>query len=456
MAGPRTHAGVLAAMAVMALSGCLGGDDDGGERTSTAPAPAPPAAVHASADLGAAPEPAASMSGLLHGVAGATPPDSAVLPLRPRVWRSVPSRVPYARAAAVGARYQLVLSDLWGYPPTAWEGRGPPWRDLDAWERLVRRAARSLRGREVEWDVWNEPDNEVFWTGTREQFFAVYETAARALVDELGEGAVVGGPSTTKARPEWLEGLLGHCRRRGCRVGFLSFHANLDADEPIPPLEDRVRSVRALIPRYRDLSLSRVEINESIGPTDQYRPGEILGFLHHMEAGGADAAVRSCWPALDGSDQCSDGTLDGLLTPDGQPRSAWWAYRLYAEGVGARVPASSDSEAVAVLASRRTVAGAAQVLLARNDRAAEGSPRLSVELTLRGLRSALGGARSAIVSIQQLSDTGEQPLAAPPVVAKRRIALDDGDLTLRVGSLGLHQALAVKVFAAGRAQSPAA
>ena len=58
----------------------------------------------------------------------------------------------------------------------------------------MRRAARSLRGREVEWDVWNEPDNPAFWNGTREQFFAVYETAARALVDELGEGAVVGGP----------------------------------------------------------------------------------------------------------------------------------------------------------------------------------------------------------------------------------------------------------------------
>ena len=215
--------------------------------------------------------------------------------------------------------------------------------------------------------------------------------------------------------------------------------------------------MRALIPRYRDLSLSRVEVNESVGPADQYRPGEILGFLHHMEAGGADAAVRSCWPDLSGADQCSNGTLDGLLTPSGQPRSAWWAYRLYAEGVGTRVPAGSDSEAVAVVASRRTVAGAAQVLLARNDRAPDGSPPLSVELTLSGLRSALGGARRAIVSIQQLSDTGEQPLAAPPVISKRRIAVTDGELTLPVGSLGLHQALAVKFFAAGReAQSPAA
>jgi hypothetical protein len=449
MPGPRSLLVAALAAAAVALPGCLGCEGDGGERTGTAPVPLPPAQVRVTADLAGPPEPVASMSGLLHGVAGPEPPDSAVAPLRPQLWRSVPSRVPYARAAAVGARYQLVLSDLWGYPPTGWHGRGPPWRDLESWERLVRSAARSMRGREVEWDVWNEPDNEVFWNGTREQFFTVYETAARALADELGEGAVVGGPSTTKARPEWLEGLLRHCRRRGCRVGFLSYHENLGPRQPIPPIAGRLRAARRLHPR--------VEINESIGPADQYRPGEILGFLHHMEAGGADAAVRSCWPAVDGADQCSNGTLDGLITPAGQPRTAWWAYRLYADGAGTRVPAASDSEAVAVLASRHSLEGGAQVLLARHDRAPDGSPSLSVRLTLRGLRSALGGARHAIVSIQQLTDTGEQPVAAPPVVVKRRVEVPDGELALPVPSLGLHQALAVRVFAAGRrAQSPAA
>ncbi|MBN1528763.1 MAG: hypothetical protein JW895_06850 [Thermoleophilaceae bacterium] len=456
MPSPRTLLTLALAATAAVLPGCLGceGDEDG--RTGVAPPPERPAQVNVSADLGAA-ETVASMSGLLHGVAGPAPPESAVEPLRPQVWRSIPPRVPYARAAEVGARYQLVLSDLWGYPPTGWEGRGPPWRDLAAWERLVRTTARSMRGRRVEWDVWNEPDNPAFFTGTREQFLRLYEVAARALVDELGEGAVIGGPSTARARPEWLVGLLRHCRRAGCRVGFLSFHENLDPDQPIPPIQDHVRAARELIARYPDLSLGRVQVNESVGPADQYRPGEILGYLHHMEAGGADAAVRSCWPAVDGADQCSNGTLDGLLTPDGQPRTAWWAYRLYAEGVGTRVRATSSSETVAVLASRRSVAGAAQVLLARHDRAPDGSPSLSVEVTLRGLRPALGGARHAIVSIQQLTDTGERAVAAPPVVVRRRIAVEDGDLTLRVPSLGLHQALAVRIFAPGRrAQSPAA
>ena len=75
------------------------------------------------------------------------------------------------------------------------------------------RAARSLRGRPVEFDVWNEPDAENFWNGTREQFFQVYAVAARTLVDELGAEAVVGGPSTRAAIPAWVGGLLRYCRR---------------------------------------------------------------------------------------------------------------------------------------------------------------------------------------------------------------------------------------------------
>ncbi|HEU0024369.1 MAG TPA: hypothetical protein VFQ12_07050 [Thermoleophilaceae bacterium] len=437
---------MLVALAVV-LPGCLGDDEPGPEpaRTSPEPAPAgPPADVHVSANLGVPSERQPSMSGFLHGLESGSPPDSLLRPLRPRLWRSIPARAPYERVAGLGARYQFVLSDLWGYPPTHWHGRRPPWEDLDGWARMVRRAARSLRGQPVEWDVWNEPDNAAFFTGTREEFFAVYETAARTLRDELGN-PVVGGPSTRRPRRAWTEGLLRHCRRRGCRVDFLSFHANLEPDEPIPPIADRVRELRELVPRYRDLSLDRIEVNESVGHADQYRPGEILGYLHHMEAGGADAAARACWPDLGGSDNCSNGTLDGLFTPDDRPRSAWWAYRAYADGVAGRVPSRSDSPAIAVLASRRDVAGHVQVLLARHDRVGPAPNPLAVELTLRGLGSALSGARSAVATVQLLSDTGEQPLPEPPTIAELPVRVGAGEVTLRPGSLGAHQAMIVTV-----------
>jgi hypothetical protein len=431
----RTPLATTLAALALAASGCLGGGDDAQPRR-TAPAPAPaPAAVEARADLGAPAPEAASMSGLLHGLRGEAPPDAAIRPLAPRLWRSIPLRVPHLRAARVGATYQYVLSDLWGYPGTRWHGRGPPWRDLEGWARVVRRAARAERGRPIEWDVWNEPDNPAFFTGTREQFFRLYDVAARVLVDELGPDVVVGGPSTTKAAPEWTAGLLRHCRGR-CPVRFVSYHENLQPAEPIPAIEARVRELRerAGVP---------VVVNESVGQFDQYRPGAILAYLHHMEAGGAAGAARSCWPDLAGADNCTNGTLGGLLTPAGEPRSAWWAYRLYAAGVEDRVQAVSSSPAVTAIATRSGVGGLPQVLLARGDRAAPGAPPVTVQLSVAGLRAALEGARRAALRVELLPDTGEAPLPEPVPVQRRVIPVPAGVAALPHLAIAPNQALVV-------------
>jgi xylan 1,4-beta-xylosidase len=430
-----------------ALTGCFGDEDEPQSRSKpTAPAP-PPAGAHVSADLGAAPRRGPSMSGFLHSLEGDTPADAAIRPLQPRFWRSVPQRAPYERVRSLGASYQLVLSDLWGYPSAGWEGRGPPWEHLDAWARTVRRAARSLRGRPAEFDVWNEPDAENFWNGTREQFFRVYAVAARTLVDELGPAAVVGGPSTRAPIPAWVGGLLRHCRAHGCRVSFISYHANLLPTQPIPEVSVQLRKLRKLVDRYRDLGLSRIVVNESVGPVDQYSPGSIVGYLAQLEAGGADAAARSCWPGLQGEDNCTNGTLEGLLTPTGRPRSAWWAYRAYGEGAESRVPSRSDSWTVASLASVRP--GVAEVVLGRLDRAASGTAAIDVELQLHGLRRALPGARSALLTVERLPNSGDQPLVEPQRVLSRRVSLREL-AKFRPGALGPNEAMVVRV------QSPAA
>ena len=290
----------------------------------------------------------------------------------------------------LGARYQLVLSDLWGYPSNGWHGRGPPWEDLDGWARTVPpRGALAARAARSSGTCGTSPTTENFWTGTREQFFRVYAVAARALVDELGAGRRGGRAQHHEPRPGVARGPAPALPRApAAGSSFLSYHANLLPDEPIPAISDaaaRVAGARASR-ATATWACARIEVNESVGPVDQYRPGEILGYLHHMEAGGADAAARSCWPALDGEDNCSNGTLEGLLTPDGQPRSAWWAYRAYAEGAEARVPARSDDPAVAVARQRAAGRRRPQVLLARLDRAAPGAP------------ATRGGARAAAAS----------------------------------------------------------
>ena len=110
----------------------------------------------------------------------------------------------------------------------------PP-RDLAEWHDLVAALAQHLVDRygieEVaQWafEVWNEPNLEVFWSGTREEYLRLYDESARA-VKSVDPRLRVGGPST--AAGEWVESLAAHAAS-GVPLDFLSTHTygNLPLD----------------------------------------------------------------------------------------------------------------------------------------------------------------------------------------------------------------------------------
>ncbi|WP_456785768.1 GH39 family glycosyl hydrolase [Cellulomonas sp. P5_C5] len=104
----------------------------------------------------------------------------------------------------------------------------PP-KDWDRWAGLITALVQHLVDRygldEVRsrwsFEVWNEPNLEVFWSGTRDEFWRLYDVtvnAVRAVDDQL----VVGGPSTAAAG--WVDGLLEHVASSGAPVDFVSTH----------------------------------------------------------------------------------------------------------------------------------------------------------------------------------------------------------------------------------------
>ena len=111
----------------------------------------------------------------------------------------------------------------------------PP-ADWAEWRQLVAALARHLVDRygieEVAgwgFEVWNEPNLEVFWTGTREEYLRLYDEAARA-VKSVDERLAIGGPST--AASEWVEYLAAHAAQAGVPLDFVSTHTygNLPVD----------------------------------------------------------------------------------------------------------------------------------------------------------------------------------------------------------------------------------
>jgi len=113
------------------------------------------------------------------------------------------------------------------------------------------------------WEIWNEPDNGVpgsnqMWTGTKEQYYELYHTAATHLKACFGDSIKVGGYGTTTLlflyyepekygvtlpkrapdakglyREEFLRGFFDYIKTHNSPIDFFSWHTYCDPDEAV-------------------------------------------------------------------------------------------------------------------------------------------------------------------------------------------------------------------------------
>ena len=104
-------------------------------------------------------------------------------------------------------------------PPKDW-GR---WHDLvrDLTQHLVDRYGREEVVEHWAFEVWNEANLEVFWSGTPEEWLHLYDVTA-AAVRAVDDRLLVGGPSS--AASGWVEELLAHVDGSGAALDFVSTH----------------------------------------------------------------------------------------------------------------------------------------------------------------------------------------------------------------------------------------
>jgi xylan 1,4-beta-xylosidase len=96
------------------------------------------------------------------------------------------------------------------------------------WHDLVRALVQHLVDRYgldevLTWDfeVWNEANLEVFWSGTKTEWLQLYDVSA-AAVKSVDPRIQVGGPSSAAAG--WIDDLLAHTKPFGTPVDFVSTH----------------------------------------------------------------------------------------------------------------------------------------------------------------------------------------------------------------------------------------
>ncbi len=119
----------------------------------------------------------------------------------------------------------------------------PP-KDWDRWADLVRDLVGQLIGRYGEaavvehwsFEVWNEPNLEVFWSGTPDEYFRLYDVTA-AAIRSVHPDLVIGGPAS--AASGWIEEFLAHLDASGTPLDFLSTHTYGNSPLDLRPALDR-------------------------------------------------------------------------------------------------------------------------------------------------------------------------------------------------------------------------
>ncbi|WP_169946355.1 GH39 family glycosyl hydrolase [Microbispora sp. H11081] len=183
-----------------------------------------------------------------------------------------------------------------------WGAHCSPPKDMGRWVELVSRTVEHWIGRygldEVrEWrfEVWNEPNLVPhFWTGTKTEYFELYERTVRAIKD-IDPALKVGGPATsvfvpddrykgevedrsathaTAAatdvdaldwRPVWIEDFLAWCAARDLPVDFVSTHT-YPTDFAFAADGEAVQITRYADATFDDLTLLRELVKNSAYP----------------------------------------------------------------------------------------------------------------------------------------------------------------------------------------------
>jgi len=235
-----------------------------------------------------------------------------------------------------------------------WRGNVTPPKDYDKWEALVRNLTQHFTDRygaeEVKswyFEVWNEPNLDGFWAGTQQEYFKLYQYAAKGI-KSVNKNYRVGGPATAGAA--WIPEMIAFCHKNNVPIDFASTHSYgvnqgfLDefgnsgtvlSKDPMAVSGDVIKSRGEIqgsaIP---GLELHYTEWSASYTPADPIHDSyhEAAYILEKLKQAGTAANSMSYWVFTDIFEEAGPRFTPfhggfGLLTTQGINKPAFYSYQ---------------------------------------------------------------------------------------------------------------------------------
>src|SRR6266498_814996 len=251
-----------------------------------------------------------------------------------------------------------------------WKGNISPPKDYEKWERLVQALIQHWTMRygvdELKrwyFEIWNEPNLNIFWSGDQAEYFKLYEVTTRAI-KSVSPAYRVGGPAT--AGHGWIPEMINFANQKHVPLDFVSTHdygvKGIGADESgvqqlyLVPDKDTiiggVRTVRAQIASSAipKLPLHYTEWSTSYSPRDPVHDSYISAayILSKLKGTEGYADSMSYWTFTDIFEE--NGPVPspfhggfGLINFQGLRKPAFYAYQ-FLDKLGDEELQSSDEE----------------------------------------------------------------------------------------------------------------
>lgn len=374
--------------------------------------------------------------GLLHGTDSTSmhpTADSLLSKIDLKYWRTK-GDINYELAFTNNINSMIVLSDLYAFYKGGYS-LAQPWLDWNEYETFIDTVVDILNANSAVpdyFDVWNEPDLGMYWTGNYPQLIECYKRTINVIKNINPNFKVVGPGLSNYYGGTAILDIIDTLNTIGSNFDAVNWH------EFVYPIELKwhVQQMRDSLDIRPYASNMEIQITEYAAADNSQIPGFLVGFSSAFEKSPVDWVSMACWDVTDGTynwSTCWNG-FNGLFWKDEiQPLPAYWVQRAYTELSGLRINSNANDTTFSIIAVDDTLNNGVRILTGRhyNFNWATPSTPINVSLNVSNYPYLLNG--KIPIVIQKIPNQNIfSPLYAPILVLDDTINVSGGIININL------------------------